>query len=68
MAKPSDQILAEEEYALVDLVTRVLDRGVLIQGDVVLSVAGIDLVYVGLQVLLSSVETMRERSGGSGAP
>jgi hypothetical protein len=41
---------------LVDLLDRVIDRGVVIQGDLVLSVAGIDLVHVGLQLVLKGVE------------
>jgi gas vesicle structural protein len=45
----------------VELVNRVLDRGVVVGGEVVISVAGIDLLYVGLRVILSSVETMREK-------
>jgi gas vesicle structural protein len=49
----------EEEVALVELVNRVLDRGVLVTGEVTISVAGVDLLYVGLQLVLSSVETMR---------
>ena len=53
-----------DEYALADLITRVIDRGVLIQGDVTISVAGIDLVYVGLSVLLSSIESLREHGRG----
>ena len=62
MARPVEHVPGEpDEYALVDLVTRVLDRGVMIHGDAVISVAGIDLVYLGLSVLLSSVETMRQR-------
>ena len=32
-----------------------------ITGDIVISVADIDLVYLGLRVLLSSVETMEKR-------
>lgn len=47
-----------DHVALVDLVNRVLDRGVCVTGDVVVSVAGIDLLYVELRVLLSSVETL----------
>jgi hypothetical protein len=55
----------EEELSLVELVNRVLDRGAVISGDVTISVAGIDLVYVGLRVLLASVESMvaRENTG-----
>lgn len=54
-----------DEMSLAELVNRVLDRGAVISGDVVISVAGVDLVYVGLRLLISSVETMRERSGDS---
>ena len=51
----------DEQLSLAELVNRVLDRGAVISGDVVVSVAGIDLIFVGLRVLLSSVETMRDR-------
>lgn len=53
----------EKEVTLLDLLDRILDKGVILWGDVTLSVADVDLVYVGLKVLLSSVETaerMRE--------
>lgn len=51
-----------EEITLVDLVDRVLNKGVVLTGDLTLGVAGIDLVYVGLRVLLASVPTLeRER-------
>jgi hypothetical protein len=52
---------AEDELSLVELVNRVLDRGAVISGDVTISVAGVDLVYVGLRVLLASVESMVAR-------
>ncbi|HSJ06919.1 MAG TPA: gas vesicle protein [Longimicrobiales bacterium] len=51
----------EEELSLAELVNRVLDKGAVISGDVVISVAGVDLVYLGLRLLLSSVESMRGR-------
>lgn len=44
------------DATLVDLLDRVLDRGVTITGDVVLSVAGVDLVYVGLRLVIKSVD------------
>lgn len=53
----------EKEVTLLDLLDRILDKGVILWGDVTLSVADVDLVYVGLKVLLSSVDTaqhMRE--------
>jgi gas vesicle structural protein len=51
----------EDELSLTDLVNRVLDKGAVVSGDVVISVAGVDLVYVGLRLLLSSVESMRDK-------
>lgn len=54
--------LQEEDVTLVEILDRVLDKGVVISGDVVLSVADIDLVYLGLRVVLSSVETMEKEN------
>lgn len=54
----------DDQLSLSELVNRVLDRGAVISGDVVISIAGIDLIYVGLRVLISSVESMRHRTGG----
>ena len=48
----------EQQVTLVELVDRVLGEGVVITGDITLSVAGVDLVYVGLRVLLSSVSAL----------
>ena len=50
-----------EQVTLVDLVDRVLNKGVVLTGDLTLAVAGVDLVYVGLRVLLASIPTL-ERS------
>jgi hypothetical protein len=52
-----------ESHSLVELVNRVLDRGVVLHGDVTLSVAGVDLVYLGLNALLTSVSTARRTLG-----
>ena len=49
-----------EQVTLVELVDRVLHKGVVIAGDVTLSVAGVDLVYLGLRVLLTSVATLEQ--------
>jgi hypothetical protein len=49
----------EEEVTLLELLDRVLDKGIVLSGEVTLSVADIDLVHVGLRVLLTSVETAR---------
>src|SRR5204863_2192506 len=48
----------EEQLTLLELVDRVLNKGVVVTGDITLSVAGVDLVYVGLRVLLASASTL----------
>ncbi len=48
---------ADERLILSDLINRVLDKGVVLSGDVVISVADIDLVRLELHLLLSAVET-----------
>ena len=45
-----------DEVTLLELVDRLLDKGVVLSGDITLSVADVDLVYLGLRVLLSSVD------------
>ena len=47
-----------EQVTLVDLVDRVLNKGVVLTGDLTLAVADVDLVYVGLRVLLASIPTL----------
>ena len=49
---------AQHDVTLLELVDRVLNKGVVVSGDITLSVADVDLVYVGLRVLLASVGTM----------
>lgn len=46
------------DIGLVDLLDRVLDAGVVISGDVILSLADVDLVYLNLRLLLGSVDTL----------
>jgi hypothetical protein len=64
---PRSHPAAHKEVALVDLVDRILTKGVVVHGDITLSVAGVDLVYLGLNVLLTSVETALQSSRTGGA-
>ncbi len=57
--------LKSRDVTLLEILDRVLDKGVVISGDLVISVADVDLVYVGLRVLISSVETMTRLKEGS---
>lgn len=56
-------IIKSKDVTLLEILDRVLDKGVVISGDVVISVADVDLIYLGLKVLLSSVETMERLRG-----
>jgi hypothetical protein len=47
----------QDEASLLDILDHVLNAGVVIHGSLVISLAGVDLVYVGLNVVLTSVET-----------
>ena len=53
--------IAERDVALVDLVDRLLGGGVVIAGDLTLAVADVDLVYVQLRALISSVATAEKK-------
>jgi hypothetical protein len=55
-----EDIRQQREVALVDLVDRLLAGGVVIGGDITLSIADVDLVYVGLRALITSVATAEE--------
>lgn len=53
---PFSDIDADDEDTLVDVLDRVLDTGLVVSGDLRLSVADIDLVYVGLKVVAASID------------
>lgn len=48
----------DDDVRLVELLDRILDTGVVIVGDLQLSVAGIDLVYINLRALITSSERL----------
>jgi pantothenate kinase len=52
----SELVAKEKEVTLLDLLDRILDKGVILFGDVTISVADVDLIYLGLKVLLTSIE------------
>jgi hypothetical protein len=54
-----------QDLALADLLDRALSTGVVIWGEATISLAGVDLVYVGLKVLVASVETAQRMKDAS---
>jgi Gas vesicle protein len=57
--------LRYQRIALVDLLDRVLAGGVVISGEIRLSIADVDLISISLRALISSVSTLAEHSGGA---
>lgn len=56
----------DRRIALVDLLDRVLAGGVVISGEVVLSIADVDLVVISLRTLVSSVSSLMSAEGIDG--
>jgi hypothetical protein len=54
-------VSADPSITLVELVDRLLDKGVVVSGEVTIAVADVDLIRLGLRVLLSSVETIEKQ-------
>jgi hypothetical protein len=62
MPQPSEDLVIasadlDQEMTLLDILDHVLNAGVVIRGSLVISLAGVDLVFLGLDVVLTSVET-----------
>ncbi len=56
MANSDDDQEESESLVLSDLINRVLDKGIVIRGSVLISVADIDLISLDLRLLLTSIE------------
>ena len=54
----------DSEYSLLDILDHVLNAGVVVHGSVVISLGGVDLVYLGLNAVLTSVETAMKHIKG----
>ena len=50
----------ERPVSLSEVLDRVLNTGAVVAGEVVISLSGVDLLYLGLNVVLTSVETARQ--------
>lgn len=63
----NDVLLESKRMTLLDLLDRLLETGVVVDGEIDLSVADIDLVHLGLKLVLASSATLEQHSNGSGA-
>ena len=66
VAQPaSARVLDSSEATLLDLVDRLLSKGVMAFGDLTLGVAGVDLIYVRLSAVLCAADRVLQPSRGA---
>jgi hypothetical protein len=63
----ADDIFGVQRIELAEVLSHVLDKGVVLRGEVMLAVADVDLIRLDLGLLLSAVETAMRRSGEPGS-
>ncbi len=51
-----------EELSLLETIDHLLDRGVVIAGEAIVSIGDVDLLYLGLNVVLANVDAV-QRTG-----
>jgi hypothetical protein len=53
-----DRLLQQADASLLDLVDHVLNQGVVIEGEIILGLAGVDLVYLRLSAILCAADRL----------
>ena len=67
--RSADSSLGDTEHiSLCETLDRVLNKGVVVAGEIVISVADIDLIYLGLHLVLTSVETANRARAANAVP
>jgi hypothetical protein len=64
-ASVSDQVLEPPEASVLDLLDTLLNKGVMLNGDVTLGVAGIDLIYLRLSAILCAADRVLPSGGAA---
>lgn len=59
-----EQAIRNYQVTLLELLDRLIDKGVVVKGEILLSVAEVDLVYLNLALLLSAVKTVEIAANG----
>lgn len=62
---PPRALSVADRASLCEVLDRVLNKGAVVVGEITISVADIDLIYLGLQVVLTSIEKAREIAASS---
>lgn len=56
------EILEGADHSLLDVIDHVLTKGVLVSGEAMLGVAGVDLIYLRLEALLCAADRVQPRA------
>ena len=59
LPQPPEDIEDDLQVSLVELVDHVLNKGAVLAGELTIAIADIDLIYLGLNIVLASAETVR---------
>ena len=51
-------IAEKDRVSLCELLDRVLNKGAVLTGEIIISVANIELLYIGVNLLVSSIEKL----------
>lgn len=51
--------LTKKELTVIDLLDRILDKGVVINGDITISIVGVDLLSLKINLVIASLETAK---------
>ena len=62
-APTTQALLDEADASLLDLVDNVLTKGVIIDGEIMLGLAGVDLVYLRLTAILCAADRIKKYLG-----
>ena len=57
------EVVEDADQSLLEIIDHVLNKGVLVNGEVVLGVAGVDLVYLRVSALLCAADRVRPAKG-----
>ena len=60
-ASPAAELIETADASLLELVDHLLNQGVVVSGDLVLGVAGVDLIYLRLSALLCAADRVLPR-------
>jgi hypothetical protein len=61
--REAEEIIEHADASLLEIIDHVLNKGVMVQGEAMLGVAGVDLVYLRLSVVLCAADRLLEPSG-----